>query len=147
MANTPKYVELNLSKDSPMIGECIDGPDHGSAIRKWFQNNYEVLPSQLWILHKCDNGKCRNLTHIYLGSPSDNSRDREKRGRGVGTRGMPMDDVWRKAVMMGNSNATIDQVRLIRSSDKSIKELCKELNLGYTVVWKIKTNRTWRIGI
>jgi hypothetical protein len=35
----------------------------------------------LWVLHKCDNGRCFNPKHLYLGSPSRNAIDSVERGR------------------------------------------------------------------
>lgn len=34
-----------------------------------------------WVLHTCDVGNCVNPAHLYLGSPKQNSEDRDKRGR------------------------------------------------------------------
>lgn len=34
-----------------------------------------------WILHDCDNPRCCNPMHIYLGDPKQNAQDREKRQR------------------------------------------------------------------
>lgn len=38
-------------------------------------------PGQLWILHHCDNQWCVNINHLYSGTPKDNARDRDVRGR------------------------------------------------------------------
>ena len=37
------------------------------------------IPAGLWVLHKCDNRKCVNLNHLYLGTAKDNARDRTER--------------------------------------------------------------------
>jgi hypothetical protein len=39
------------------------------------------IPDELHVLHHCDDGDCTRLDHLYLGTPGDNVRDREIRGR------------------------------------------------------------------
>ncbi len=123
---------------------CTPKPDHWTSVRRWYTETFGWIEPNVWVLHYCNNGWCRNPEHIYLGSPSDNSTYREQTGRGIGTLGMPQDDKWKIANALGHSQATEDQVRIIRSSDKPIKVLVKELGLTYKIVWSIKTRRTWR---
>ena len=42
------------------------------------------IPRNKYVLHKCDNGKCVNPEHLFLGSLKDNSQDMIKKGRHVG---------------------------------------------------------------
>lgn len=44
----------------------------------WILKNGEI-PNNLNVLHKCDNPKCINPKHLYLGTQLDNIRDREER--------------------------------------------------------------------
>jgi len=53
------------------------------------------IPDGMFVCHKCDNPKCFELSHLFLGTPSDNRRDCIAKGRAK-SHGKPIDQ--RKAL-------------------------------------------------
>lgn len=41
----------------------------------WEIYNLCEVPKGMWVLHKCDNKKCCNPCHLYIGTASDNMMD------------------------------------------------------------------------
>jgi len=40
------------------------------------------IPANMFICHSCDNPKCFNINHLFLGTPKDNSSDRDRKKHG-----------------------------------------------------------------
>ena len=67
------------------------GKMHGHTIYKgwrtqahrvaWFLKN-GVIPDGMCVLHKCDNGRCVNPDHLFLGTQQDNIADMRRKCRG-----------------------------------------------------------------
>ena len=62
------------------------------------------IPDGMHVLHECDNPPCRRLSHLFLGTPLDNARDKFAKGR---ARVLGVENV--------NAKLTDDAVRDIRA--------------------------------
>lgn len=76
--------DWNGVKDKDGYGQVPSGyHKQGKAHRiSWMLHKGEI-PEGLIICHHCDNPKCTNPDHLFLGEKKDNNADKEKKGRGA----------------------------------------------------------------
>ena len=88
------------------------------------------------VCHKCDNPKCVNPDHLFLGTQADNVADMISKGRQVDVHGESA----------GRSKLTDEKVRKIRSMYplKTIAELARFFGRGETTIAKVVRRQTWR---
>ena len=123
---------------------------HRMAFAFW---NYPV-PDGMFVCHQCDNRKCVNPNHLFLGTPKDNVDDMFKKNRqqdysknrASGDRhGLALHP---EARLFGKKNPqsilTDKLVLSIRDDSLSIKDIAADIGVSYHTVWNVKNKRSWR---
>jgi hypothetical protein len=54
-----------------------------SAHKYSYQSFVGEIPDGMYVCHSCDNKKCVNPQHLWLGTPKDNTQDMIAKGRGA----------------------------------------------------------------
>lgn len=107
------------------------------------------ITNGLYVLHRCDNPPCCNPAHLFLGTASDNARDREAKGRGAVKKGQPLP--WTAGGAHGTdySNAKLNDaaVREIRGRYRAggvtQSALAAEYGVHQSIVSEVVNGKGW----
>jgi len=119
----------------------------GYGVISFFKRNYYVhrisyrlfigeIPNGLMVCHKCDNVKCFNPEHLFLGTQKDNMSDAIKKNR---MKFIP------KGVYKGKLKYTdkmVSEMRKMRADGFTIREIRETYGISQAQLWKILTNKT-----
>jgi len=103
-----------------------------TAHRASYEMFVRKLPADLFVCHSCDNRRCVNPRHLFVGTPGDNMRDRDAKGRQA------------KGEQFARSSITPDTVRMIRASSLSDTASAAKLGVTKGAINHIRHRRNWR---
>jgi len=96
------------------------------------------IPEGMHVCHKCDNPRCVNPDHLWLGTHTENMEDKMKKGRCAGERS-------------GKNKVTEKQVLSIRKEYEVFgdkvevkKRLSKKYGISRSTIGDIVKRRNWR---
>lgn len=95
------------------------------------------IPKGMHVLHKCDNRKCINLDHLFLGTNADNVADKVAKNR------QARPNI--RGEQMGQSKLTDAKVRLIRMLPRSIsnRRWAQEFGVSIMAISAVRNYKTW----
>lgn len=100
---------------------------------------YGKDPYPLHVLHHCDNPRCVNPLHLFLGTHADNMRDMKEKGRAS-----------RKKVNQGSSHglhklteAQVKNIRFRRSKGASQRSLAAKYKIDPSTISDICNRKSW----
>ena len=98
----------------------------------------ELTPNQ-FICHKCDNRKCVNPDHLFVGTHTDNMRDMWTKGRGKTS-----EQIGSKN---NNSKLTDDDIIKIKQRIKNKEtniSIANDFNVTHVMISLIRNNKRWK---
>lgn len=107
------------------------------AHRLSYELHYGPVPDGLFVLHKCDNPGCVRPDHLFLGTLTDNNRDRAQKGRNLSVKG---ENHGRAKI----TNRDVVQMRQLYKNGKTPAELAKKYGISQSNVSRIVRGRAWK---
>lgn len=128
--------EWNAYKNPKGYGAFSFNGRQRLAHRIAYQLYVGEIPDGLFVCHHCDNPRCINPSHLFLGTVSDNNRDRGNKGRGK-------DQYGEKHCCSKLTSAQVIEIRAKYSEGTTQVNLAKEFGVGQAAISKIICGRTW----
>lgn len=101
----------------------------------WWLYTGRQVPSNLFLCHSCDNPRCVNPMHLWLGTNQDNTADRHAKGRSA----------------MGESHGChkltetqVLEIRHLRSEGASYLALAQQYSISKGAIHGIVSGRNWK---
>lgn len=83
---------------------------------------------EICVCHRCDNRKCVNPSHLFLGSKADNNKDKDAKGRGTGK----LTETQVREIRMKYANGGI-----------TYRQLALDYGVKRTAIHRIITRKRW----
>jgi hypothetical protein len=107
-----------------------------------FELCFGPIPKGMNVCHVCDNPRCVNPDHLFVGTQSDNLKDCVAKGRWKS----PMPVHKNRGMHNGNAKLTeqdIPKIKLERSEGKLLREIANDFGVSRTVIGDIMRGKGW----
>lgn len=97
----------------------------------WELANDMTVPKGMCVCHTCDNRRCVNPEHLFLGTVQDNQSDMVRKNRQA------------KGQRVNGAKLNPDIVRAIRTDCRSSTRIARELGISSTTVLDVWRKENW----
>ena len=139
-----------------MVGTPVEGARYAHRVA-WLLVNGEI-PEGQFVLHRCDNRRCIEPSHLFLGTHTDNMRDMANKGRQVfqqnpekvargprhGHAKQP--GAWPRGSSVGNAKlceSDIPRIRAMSEWGTPGAEIARKYNVSRGLIYHILKGRAW----
>jgi hypothetical protein len=120
-----RYPRMHYSRSEPRI------TIHRAS---WLIHKGEI-PERMFVLHKCDNTRCSNPEHLFLGNAKDNYQDAKYKRRHT------------HGIISGNAkldNKKVKKIRELLIMGINMKKIAEKFNVSYYTIYRVKHNKSWQ---
>ena len=115
---------------------------HGKQVRAhrfYYEKYVGPIPDGMEVCHHCDNPRCINTNHLFVGTHQDNMRDARLKGRFKSGAG----ELNHRAKL---SQEQVDLIRARATLGENQRWLAVEYGVGKIQINRIVTNKAWDGG-
>ncbi len=116
-------------------GKVQDDGKTKRAHRYSWALRYGTIPKGKLVCHSCDNPKCVNPAHLFLGTPADNSRDMVRKSRQA---------KGERNGMSKLTTAKVLEIKKLLSVDHTHINIAKRFGVHQTLISLIKRGLAWK---
>jgi hypothetical protein len=113
----------------------FEGKPTGAHRVSWILHN-GVIPLKMCVCHKCDNRKCVNPGHLFLGTKAENAYDKAAKGRAPKGNDNPYAKLTEELVL--------NLFTEYQTGDITQKEIAKKYDIAQSTVSNIVAGFSWR---
>ena len=107
----------------------------GTHVFSWELHSGQTVPEGLFVCHTCDNTRCVNPVHLFLGTANDNNQDRHNKNRDAKGEGHG------RAIL---TEADVISVRKRHSKGESYSALAREFGMSHEAMSQAINGKTWK---
>ena len=113
---------------------------HGKAHRASFELFFGPIPERMDVCHRCDNRRCVNPEHLFIGTRLDNMRDCKAKGRIARTQRFGESNPASKLT----SNIVLAIREEYRHERGQQRRLAKKYGVTRSTIWLVVHRKKWR---